>query len=44
MSGRRLRVRRTPELLAWNTLLNWAKDQGINLDEQRFFGFINPNS
>lgn len=43
MSGQRLRVRRTPELLAWNTLLNCAKDQGINLDGHRFFGFINPN-
>lgn len=32
-----------PELQAWNTLLTWAKDQGINLEEQRFFGFNNPN-
>ncbi len=32
-----------PELQAWNTLLTWVKDQGINLEEQRFFGFNNPN-
>jgi DNA gyrase inhibitor GyrI len=32
-----------PELQAWNTLLTWAKDQGINLEERRFFGFNNPN-
>ena len=32
-----------PELQAWNTLQTWAKDQGINLEEQRFFGFNNPN-
>lgn len=32
-----------PELQAWNTLLTWAKDRGINLKERRFFGFNNPN-
>ena len=32
-----------PELQAWNTLLTWAKDCGINLKERRFFGFNNPN-
>ena len=24
-------------------LLDWAEDQDINLQEQRFFGFINQN-
>jgi DNA gyrase inhibitor GyrI len=32
-----------PEYIAWQKLLNWARSQGFNLQEQRFFGFNNPN-
>ena len=32
-----------PEEQAWTNLLAWANSQGINLEEQRFFGFNNPN-
>jgi hypothetical protein len=32
-----------PEEQARTKLLAWAKDQGINQQEQRFFGFNNPN-
>jgi DNA gyrase inhibitor GyrI len=32
-----------PEYKAWDTLLSWVKSRGINLQEQRFFGFNNPN-
>ena len=32
-----------PEYIAWETLLSWAKSQGIDLQGRRFFGFNNPN-
>ena len=32
-----------PEYTAWETILSWAKSQGINIKERRFFGFNNPN-
>jgi effector-binding domain-containing protein len=33
----------TPELEAWNKILTFAKDKGIDTGEARFFGFNNPN-
>lgn len=35
----------SPEPIAWDKLLNWAKDNGIPTEqgETRFFGFNNPN-
>jgi DNA gyrase inhibitor GyrI len=32
-----------PEEQAWTKILAWVNSQGINLEEQRFFGFNNPN-
>jgi DNA gyrase inhibitor GyrI len=32
-----------PEMQAWEILLTWAKSKGFNLQDQRFFGFNNPN-
>ncbi len=32
-----------PEGIAWEKLLSWAKEKGLNLSEHRFFGFNNPN-
>jgi len=33
-----------PEYIAWDKILNWAKQQGFeDLSKHRFFGFNNPN-
>ena len=32
-----------PEEQAWNKILAFAKDKGIDTEEARFFGFNNPN-
>ncbi|UCF28075.1 MAG: GyrI-like domain-containing protein [Chloroflexota bacterium] len=32
-----------PEIEAWEKLLSWAREKGLNLKDHRFFGFNNPN-
>ena len=32
-----------PETIAWEKILKWAREQGIDLQKARYFGFNNPN-
>ena len=32
-----------PEGIAWDKLLGWAKEKGLDLSKHRFFGFNNPD-
>jgi effector-binding domain-containing protein len=33
----------SPEAIAWDKLLTWARDQGMDLAAARYFGFNNPS-
>lgn len=32
-----------PETIAWEKILNWARERGVDLQKARYFGFNNPN-